>query len=72
MDQDSNILPGKAGPKKPRVIEVKIGGQPSRKMTPDQAADYLKNIASKGAFGGAREMKLVSVVWKMSLLLRFG
>lgn len=59
MDMDSK--PPAKGPKnKQRTIQVKIGGQAAKTMTPDQAADYLKQIAGKGAFGTSREMKLVS------------
>ncbi|GKY91123.1 hypothetical protein MPSEU_000085100 [Mayamaea pseudoterrestris] len=55
---DGKAANGKESSKKQRTIQVKIGGQAAKTMTPDQAADYLKTIASKGAFGGAREMKL--------------
>jgi hypothetical protein len=40
-----------------RTIQVKIGNQAARAMTPDQAADYLKTIASKG-WGAGRELKM--------------
>jgi hypothetical protein len=43
--------------KKQRTIQVKIGNQAARAMTPDQAADYLKNIAGKG-WGSGRELKM--------------
>jgi hypothetical protein len=60
MEKDASKLPPK-GPQKQRTIQVKIGGQSAKTMTPDQAADYLKQIAGQGAFGGSREMKLVSI-----------
>lgn len=46
-----------------RTIQVKIGNQAAKSMTPDQAADYLKSIAasSNGFFGGSglhREVKM--------------
>lgn len=41
-----------------RTIQVKIGGQAAKTMTPDQAADYLKSIAGKGAFSSGREVKM--------------
>jgi Ankyrin repeats (3 copies) len=44
-------------PKKQRTIQVKIGNQAARAMTPDQAADYLKSIAGKG-WGSGRELKM--------------
>jgi hypothetical protein len=62
MENDGDPPASKGAPKKQRTIQVKIGGQAAKTMTPDQAADYLKTIASKGAFGGAREMKLVSFI----------
>jgi hypothetical protein len=43
--------------KKQRTIQVKIGNQAARAMTPDQAADYLKMIAGKG-WGTSRELKM--------------
>lgn len=43
--------------KKQRTIQVKIGNQAARAMTPDQAADYLKSIAGKG-WGSGRELKM--------------
>lgn len=43
--------------KKTRTIQVKIGNQAARAMTPDQAADYLKMIAGKG-WGTSRELKM--------------
>ena len=40
--------------KKQRTIQVKIGNQAARAMTPDQAADYLKRVG----WGQQRELKL--------------
>jgi ankyrin repeat protein len=43
---------------KQRTIQVKIGNQAAKSMTPDQAAEYLQQLAGRGAFSGGREVKM--------------
>jgi hypothetical protein len=59
----SSTSPSSLSGKPQRTIQVKIGNQEAKSMTPDQAADYLKSIAasSSGFFGGSglhREVKM--------------
>jgi len=43
---------------KQRTIQVKIGNQAAKSMTPDQAAEYLQQLAGRGAFSAGREVKM--------------
>ena len=59
-NNNSNSNPKKQQqPQQQRTIQVKIGNGVSRTMTPDAAADYLRQVAGKGwGVGGARELKM--------------